>query len=234
MRVRCICLGLLLSLLLPSAAFAQNVFASVQGTVTDRSGAVVSGADVTAKNDNTGLERSAKTDDRGTYSLNLLPVGNYTILIRREGFQESVISGIVLQTDEHARRDVQLEVGSVNEHVTVESTSPIVQTDNATISEVVNNEEVNELPMNGRNLNQLALITGGVTPGNQSQPEAGSASTVQSFSVAGGRTSTNGFLIDGVANTDDAIDNSSLHPSLETPASESGLTPHPLQFPRGN
>ena len=69
--------------------------------------------------------------------------------------------------------------------------------------------------MNGRNLNQLALITGGVSPANQTDAEAGSASTVQSFSVAGGRSNTNGFMIDGVSNTDDAIDNSALHPSLE-------------------
>ncbi len=100
--------------------------------------------------------------------------------------------------------------------MTVEAAAPVIQAGiRSSIGEVVNEQEVNELPMNGRNLNQLALITGGVSPANQTDAEAGSASTVQSFSVAGGRSNTNGFMIDGVSNTDDAIDNSALHPSLE-------------------
>ena len=196
-------------------SYAQNVYASIAGTVTDSSGAAVPGTTVTTRNQNTGLTRKAVTDPHGTYTLNLLPVGSYSLSVSHEGFRDKTVKDIVLQVDQQAREDLTLEVGSVQEQVTVEGTTPVLQADNSTVSQVVNNQEVTDLPMNGRNLNQLALITGAVVPANQSNVEAGSASTVQTFSVAGGRSNTNSFLIDGVANTDDAIDNSALHPSLE-------------------
>jgi len=193
----------------------QNVNASLSGTVTDSSGAVVAGATVTAANEGTELSRTAVSDARGIYVLNVLPVGSYTLTVSLQGFKQAVIHGIVLQVDQQARKDITLQAGSLAQTVTVEGTAPIVQAESSSMGEVVNNQEVTELPLNGRNLDQLALISGGVVPANQSNVEAGSASTVQTFSVAGGRSNTNAFLIDGVANTDDAIDNSALHPSLE-------------------
>lgn len=215
MKLRCFCIVLALALCAVPAGFGQNVYASLAGTITDPSGAAVPNATVTAKNQNTGFTRTATTDSRGTYALNLLPAGTYTLSATRTGFQQKSVTNIVLQVDQQAREDVTLEIGEVQAQVTVEGVAPVVQAESSTVGEVVNNQEVSELPMNGRNLNQLALITGAVTPANQSNVEAGSASTVQTFSVAGGRSNTNSFLIDGVANTDDAIDNSALHPSLE-------------------
>lgn len=209
-------LGVLVALAVAaSGARGQNVNASLSGTITDSSGAVVAGATVTATNDGTQLSRTAVSDARGIYVLNVLPVGNYTLSVSLTGFKETVIHNIVLQVDQQARKDVTLQAGSLAQTVTVEGTAPIVQAESSSMGEVVNNQEVTELPLNGRNLDQLALISGGVVPANQSNVEAGSASTVQTFSVAGGRSNTNAFLIDGVANTDDAIDNSALHPSLE-------------------
>jgi hypothetical protein len=199
----------------PTYLSAQNIYASLAGTVHDPSGAVVSGASITATNAGTGLTRTAVSDARGAYLINVLPAGTYTIVVSLKGFKETVLRGIVLQVNQQAREDVALEVGAVDETVTVEGTLPLVQSENSSIGQVVSNQQVVELPMNGRNLNQLALITGAVLPANQSNVEAGSASTVQTFSVAGGRSNTNSFLIDGVSNTDDAIDNSALHPSLE-------------------
>lgn len=209
-------LGVLVALAVAaSGARGQNVNASLSGTITDSSGAVVAGATVTATNEGTQLSRTAVSDARGIYVLNVLPVGNYTLSVSLTGFKETVIHNIVLQVDQQARKDVTLQAGSLAQTVTVEGTAPIVQAESSSMGEVVNNQEVTELPLNGRNLDQLALISGGVVPANQSNVEAGSASTVQTFSVAGGRSNTNAFLIDGVANTDDAIDNSALHPSLE-------------------
>lgn len=208
-------LGFFMLLLLPSVASAQNVYASLAGTITDPAGAVVPGATVAAKNENTGLTRTTVTEAHGTYALNLLPAGTYTLSVTGKGFKAKSITGIVLQVNQQAREDVTLEVGTAQQQVVVQGTVPVLQTETASIGEVVNEQEINQLPMNGRNLNQLALITGAVLPANQTQAEAGSASTVQSFSVAGGNSNTNSFMIDGVANTDDAIDNSSLHPSLE-------------------
>ncbi len=196
-------------------ARGQNVYASLSGTITDSSGAVVAGATVTATNEGTQLTRTAVSDARGAYVLNVLPVGSYTLSVSLQGFKETVIHGIVLQVDQQARKGVTLQAGSLEQKVTVQGSAPMVEAQSSSMGEVVNNQEVTELPLNGRNLNQLALITGGVVPANQSNVEAGSASTVQSFSVAGGRSNTNAFLIDGVANTDDAIDNSALHPSLD-------------------
>ncbi|HVB86018.1 MAG TPA: carboxypeptidase-like regulatory domain-containing protein [Candidatus Dormibacteraeota bacterium] len=209
-------LGVLVALAVAaSGARGQNVNASLSGTITDSSGGVVAGATVTATNEGTQLSRTAVSDARGIYVLNVLPVGSYTLSVSLTGFKETVIHNIVLQVDQQARKDVTLQAGSLAQTVTVEGTAPIVQAESSSMGEVVNNQEVTELPLNGRNLDQLALISGGVVPANQSNVEAGSASTLQTFSVAGGRSNTNAFLIDGVANTDDAIDNSALHPSLE-------------------
>lgn len=205
-------LGLALS---ASSTPAQNVYASVTGTVSDPQGNAMPGVKVTATNAGTGLVRSVVTDSHGVYLLNVLPVGTYNFSAAIQGFRESVISGVVLQVDQQARENFTLQIGALAQTVTVEGTAPVLQSETSSISQVVNNTEVVELPMNGRNLSQLALIVAGVSPANQTEAEAGSASTVQTFSVAGAASNANSFLIDGVANTDDAIDNSSLHPSLE-------------------
>jgi Carboxypeptidase regulatory-like domain len=207
-----IVLGLALS---ASSASAQNVYASVTGTVTDPQANAMPGVKVTATNTGTALVRTAVTDAHGDYLLNILPVGTYNISASIQGFKEAVVNGIVLQVDQQARQNFTLQVGALTQTITVEGGAAVLQTESSSISQVVNNQEVVELPMNGRNLNQLALIVAGVSPANQTNVEAGSASTVQTFSVAGSRSNTNAFMIDGVANTDDAIDNSALHPSLE-------------------
>ncbi len=207
-----IVLGLAVS---ASNASAQNVYASVTGNVSDPQGKAMVGVKVTATNAGTGLVRTAITDTHGVYLLNILPVGTYSISANIQGFREEVVTGIVLQVDQQARHDFTLQVGAQAQTVTVQGGAPVLQSETSSISQVVNNQEIVELPMNGRNLNQLALIVAGVSPANQTEAEAGSASTVQTFSVAGAASNSNSFMIDGVANTDDAIDNSSLHPSLE-------------------
>src|SRR5579863_4516221 len=184
-----------------SSTSAQNVYASVTGTVSDPQANPMAGVKVTATNTGTALVRTAVTDAHGVYLLNVLPVGAYNISAVIQGFKEAVINGIVLQVDQQARQNFTLEVGVVTQKITVEGGAAVLQSETSSISQVVNNQEVVELPMNGRNLNQLALITAGVSPANQTNVEAGSASTVQTFSVAGSRSNTNAFMIDGVANT---------------------------------
>ena len=163
MKLRCLWLGIAVTFCFPGTGAAQNIYASLAGTITDSSGAIIPGATVTTTNQNTELIRRTATDAHGTYILNLLPVGTYTVSVTHQGFNEKSVRNIVLQVDQHAREDIVLEIGLVQENVTVEGTAPVLQADSSAIGEVVNNQEVNELPMNGRNLNQLALITGAVS-----------------------------------------------------------------------
>ena len=113
-----------------TAAFAQTSRGIVTGTVTDPSGAIVSGAKVTARNTLTGLERTTVVNDTGDYELALLPItGAYTLGVSKEGFQTQELTGIVLEVDQRARLDVTMKIGSISEPVGVEELAPVVNTE---------------------------------------------------------------------------------------------------------
>src|SRR5215510_2916541 len=158
--LRHVCTFALLFALTTAAAWAQVATAELNGRVTDASGAVLPGATVTATQTATGLVRSVVTDGNGAYLISNLPTGPYRLEVSLQGFRAYVQTGIVLQVGATPTINAALELGSLEESVTVEAAAPIVDVRSAGISNVVENERIVELPLNGRNAAELVLSVG--------------------------------------------------------------------------
>src|SRR5262245_36502512 len=161
MRKQCFYLAASL-VLLAATAHAQRITATLRGTVTDATGAIIGGAKVTVKNEETGLSRTGATTTAGIYSFAELPVGSYQVQVEHPGFKSEVRSKIVLNVADVRAVDIQLQTGEVSELITVESPAVAVKTVGADVSGLVTGEEVRELPLNGRNFMQLTLLQPGV------------------------------------------------------------------------
>ncbi|MGA8617131.1 MAG: carboxypeptidase-like regulatory domain-containing protein, partial [Candidatus Sulfotelmatobacter sp.] len=177
---------------------------SLAGTVTDKAGAVVSGATVRATAQETGLSREAKTDDSGHYLIPLLPVAHYTIRVESQGFQNTEQRDIRLQVDEHREVDFTLAPASVTSMVEVNATEVAVETANPTLGQVITSEQVADLPLNGRNFVQLATLTPGTTSSTSpvsffTSAASSEAATRGSFSLSSGgsREQETDWLLDG-------------------------------------
>jgi len=177
---------------------------SFSGTVTDKTGSVMSGATVRVVSQATALTRETKTDDSGHYVVPLLPVANYTLRVESSGFQPVEQKDLRLQVDEHRELDFTLAPASVTEKVEVSATQVAVETTAPTLGQVITAEEVSELPLNGRNFVQLATLTPGTTaetnPNSFFNGAASSeASTRGSFSlsVGGSRAQETDWMLDG-------------------------------------
>jgi len=195
-------LGCCLTILLfgPTAARAQ-VSASISGTVTDPQAATVSRANVTAKNVETGETRRTVTDDAGRYWLPLLAVGEYELHATKQGFQEQVRSGIHLAIAQSATVDVELRIGQITDQVKIVADAPAVSVTSADISGLVGEQQVKDLPLNGRSYDLLMLLNPGVV--NFTWEKTGgigisNSTTANMFSVAGNRPQQNMFLLNGV------------------------------------
>ena len=148
----------LFGLIFSAAAWAQPT-ASIIGRVSDSTGAVVSGAEVSVRNTGTGLNRSVLTSESGEYEFPLLPItGAYILSVSKEGFQTQERTGIELQVEQRARFDLTLNVGNISEKITVEAAAPVVNTETGSIGQVVENKKIVDLPLNGRNFVQLASL----------------------------------------------------------------------------
>jgi hypothetical protein len=196
---------------------AQKTTGSIHGTVTDPSGGAISGASVVARNAATNLERSAMTDGSAFYRLELLPAGTYTLTVEKSGFRRQVMKDIVLQIDQEARLDVSLQLGEVNQQIEVTSAPPLADTTTATIGDVIENKRIVTLPLNGRNFQQLALLTAGTASGQQggTQDFFGTAAGSIGFVVNGGRDDQNNFLVDGINVIDHYFNSLTLTPSID-------------------
>ena len=204
-------------LLLATGAHAQ-VSASVTGQVTDPSGAAVVGAKVDARNVDTGAVRDAVADGEGRYVVAALPVGNYEIRASKQGFKEEVRSGIHLVVGEEAIVDLTLPLGEVNQEVTVSGDAPMVSVTTNDISGLVGEQQVKDLPLNGRSFDLLMPLNPGVV--NFTFEKAGGTGISNStngnnFAVSGNRPQQNMFLLNGVEYTGAAENNM-------TPAGVSG------------
>jgi hypothetical protein len=192
-----------------SNAFAQ-VSASLSGVVTDPSGAAVAGAAITAKEVDTGITRNTATDAAGRYELFALPVGRYEIHAKKPGFSEEVRTGIQLAVGQDAIIDLPLRLGPVEEQVTVNENAPIVSTTTSDISGLVGEQQVKDLPLNGRSYDLLMLLNPGVV--NFTWEKTGgigisNSTTANMFSVSGNRPQQNVFLLNGVEFTGAAENN---------------------------
>ncbi|MGA7697226.1 MAG: carboxypeptidase regulatory-like domain-containing protein [Candidatus Sulfotelmatobacter sp.] len=182
---------------------------SFSGTVSDKAGAVVSGATVKAVSRDTGLAREAKTDDSGHYLIPLLPVSFYTIRVESQGFQTTEQKDIRLQVDEHREVDFALVPASVSSTVEVNATEVAVETANPSLGQVITSEQVADLPLNGRDFVQLATLTPGTTQETNPQSffNGGGSSEVSargtfSLSVGGSRAQSTDWLLDGNDNNE--------------------------------
>jgi len=198
-------------------AFAQTS-GTIEGTVTDPSGAAVVGAKITVRNEGTGQERVTQTDSAGAYQVAALPVGTYQIELQAQGFQGQILKGLVLQVSQTVVQNVQLAVGGVTQEVTVTAEGGAIESGTITVGQVIDRKTVQEIPLNGRHFVDLGLlIPGTVTPpqnGFLTAPLRGQGSFA--INTAGNREDTVNFMINGI-NLNDMVQNQiTFQPSINT------------------
>ncbi len=197
-------------LLLCSAPLWAQVSATLSGTVTDPSGAVVSGARILVQNEDTGAVRKTITNTVGQYELPALPVGHYQIRVNRSGFLEEIRTGINLVVGQDARVNLTLRLGPASQQVTVNADAPVVSVTPADISGLVGERQVKDFPLNGRSYDELLTLSPGVV--NFTAEKTGgigvSNSTVgNNFAVSGNRPQQNLYLLNGIEFTGAAENN---------------------------
>src|SRR5947209_6731946 len=175
--------------------FAQTSTATILGVVKDASGALVPGVSITIKHTESGLTRTVLSGERGAYTVPFLPVGAYEITTTMPGFKQMVRSGINLVVGQEAVVDLTLEVGANAEQVTVTEEAPLVNTTTSSTSGVITEQQVKELPLNGRSFDQLITLNVGVSNASSNTLDSGAWNM---FSVAGKRPETNRFIINGI------------------------------------
>jgi hypothetical protein len=197
-RVAWIC-GLACISLIP--VYAQEVSAGITGTVTDPSGAAISGATVTAKDLDRATEFPTKTNADGIYAFPRVPVGRYQVKVEATGFKAFINPELVLEVNQRARLDVSMQIGAMTESVSVTSEAPLLQTDSTQVGGVMDTNTIQTMPLISRNPVALTLLTAGVTNPNPTTLNSGlrSAGGGRPY-VNGNREEANNFLLDGVDN----------------------------------
>jgi hypothetical protein len=183
------------------SVFAQSELATVSGRITDPSGAVLPDVEVEIRNVETNVSEVRKTNSDGLYLIASLHPGHYVISVRRPGFKTVSVTDVTLNVQDNLVRNVQLQVGSISESITVTAEGEKINTTDASVSTVIDRETVANIPLNGRSFQSLLELTPGTNAFNPSS-SSGSLSDQGQFTVNGQRTSSNYFTVDGVsANT---------------------------------
>src|SRR5579872_1141814 len=193
----------LLFFAVPGRLQAQVDTGSILGTVTDASGASVTGAKVTLTNEGTGAELSTTTGADGGYKFTPVRIGSYKLSASLQGFQTVVQTGVSVNVGENVVVNFTLKPGTVTETVSVESTIPVLQSQDASVGQVVDSRNVNNLPLNGRNFTFLAQLTEGV---NSPQADTRGNAASGAFSANGFRPAQNNYMLDGIDNNSDTVD----------------------------
>src|SRR5215831_14111918 len=196
-----------LLLAIPLVVSGQVTTATMVGTVTDPGGAKVPGAEVMARNVDTGLSRSAKTNDDGDYRIEFLPIGKYTVEVTLSGFKKAFLSDVVLQVNETARVDVAMSVGQVNETVTIsELATPAVNTSTSEIARTIQSAEITSLPLVERNVYTLLDLTPGVQSNNNGVATASTGTSTFILGYPEQRTLINGGTDGGTGSVNYYLD----------------------------
>src|SRR5256712_8951905 len=205
-------------------AYAQTTtVGTISGTVRDEKGAVVPRAEISIQSEGTGTSRTVKTDDNGFYLAPSLPAGRYTISTAPSGFKKTVAPAVDLHVTENKVVNLDLQVGQVTETVTVSSDAAPVETRSGEVSSLITEKQVTELPLNGRNYAQLALMVPGVSP--VTQAGAGGAFGTQGtgpdshvdMAVNGNQSNANMWAGDGVCDMDGGSNRTLLvFPSIDS------------------
>ncbi len=186
---------------------AQSNAADLIGVIRDETGGVLPGADITVRNVATGIARNTVTDDTGSYRVPLLPPGEYELRVALEGFTTQVLQGIVLTVGQSANLDVVLKVQSSETEVTVTSDAAIIEKQKTVQASTISQNEIQNLPINGRNFLDFALLTPGVTDNNSLVTESAVQAPTSGLSFGGRDQRSNYVTVDGADNID-AISNS--------------------------
>ena len=195
-----------IAFLMAMPALGQGYKARITGHITDTAGAVVLNATVTATNVDTGIRTHSATTADGEYVIPELSPGNYTVTVEAQGFQKYLRAGVTLNADSVVRVDATLTVGSVTQQITVTEQVPVINTETPTLGETISNHEILDIPLNGRNYLNLALLSPGVAPA-----AAGSNPDV----INGSRPDHVDYLLDGVSNVAKRGNNPVVQPSID-------------------
>jgi hypothetical protein len=201
-------------------AFGQAVSGTILGTVIDATGAVRPGAKVTAVNEGTGFTRETTTDSNGEYTFPSLPTGHYTLTAEVTGFRTLAMSNIEVGVDQHAKIELKLETGAASETMTVVGESPLLQTATSELGTTVGNQQIEALPLNGRNFVNLTRTVPGVLRGIPGANIDGAGSLAwrasASFSANGQRPRDNNFMLDGVDNNETWLQTVVIFPNVDS------------------
>jgi len=205
-------------------AMAQVIYGGIVGTVADPSGGAVPGATVKIVSLGTNEARTTSTSSAGTYSFPNLAPGQYRVEVTQPGFKQFIRSSVPVQVDVSSRVDVSLEVGNVSESIVVTSEAPLLQTDSSSLGTVVSQTAIQNIPLSGRNVNNLltlvpGVIAGGGTYGNAVSNQAGGSRTnaigFGNYSIGGGFGNQSQFYVDGVPSNAPANNLTSYIPSQD-------------------
>jgi carboxypeptidase family protein len=194
-------------------AWSQQFQGSFTGTVIDQSGAVVPGVKVIATERDTGFSRSVVTLDDGSFTIPLLPPGNYQVVAEKEGFDKASQGPIPLSVDQHPKIDFQMKVGSQTTTVNVEAAPPVLDTQSSAVGTTIEREKVGQLPLNGRHFLELTLFTPGVVPGTDGSENSTRGGAIN---VNGMRETSNNFLLDGMDNTSVGVGQFVVTPPIDS------------------
>lgn len=203
-------------------ANAQVTFGSVVGAVSDASGATISGATVKLTNLGTNEQRTVQTDAAGNYSFPEVPAGQYNVDVEKSGFKHFTKQNVGIDVDVASRVDARLEVGSVSQSVVVNSEAITLQTDSSSLGSVVNQNTVENVPVSGRNVNNLLTLVPGVqaggstygtAQGNQGNGARTNSIAFGNYSIGGAFGNQSAFFVDGVPNNGPANNANGLIPS---------------------
>src|SRR5262245_24684056 len=198
--VSCLCVGLFLCALTNIVVWAQAT-AQINGTVKDGTGAVLPGVEITVTQTETGISRNTVSDEAGAYILPNLAVGPYRLEASLPGFRTYVQTGIVLQVNASPVINPVLEVGQVSEQVEVQANATLVETRTVGVGQVIENERILELPLNGRQVTDLITLSGAAVQTATNVPDR-NMPQVTAMSVAGGLSTGTVYMLDGAMHND--------------------------------
>jgi hypothetical protein len=200
----------------PVPMWPQKDAGSIVGTVKDQTGAIVANAKVTVSDVERGIRLETTTNESGEYVAGPLRVGRYTVTVEHPGFKRSVTPPVDLDVQQRIALNIALQVGQISESIEVTAATPLLETETSELGQVVDNKRMANLPLNGRNFAQLALLTAGTAPSEPGARDEGGFG----FSANGARSLQNNFLLDGVDNNSNLPDllnetNYVIQPSVE-------------------